>query len=96
MFFTLLFLLTSLHARELTTFEYGANAYKVEELAKTDEIVWGMEFVGPGHILFTKKNGKLALFELATKKADGIQWSACSQQRGAGGLTRHRPRSWLL
>jgi glucose/arabinose dehydrogenase len=85
----LLFIILSIlpaSAQELTRFKFDSLEYRVDQLLKTDEIIWGLEFVSQDHILFTKKNGKLGLFEMSTKKLTELSGLPAVHNVGQGGL----------
>jgi glucose/arabinose dehydrogenase len=87
MFFLLIILLVSpASAQELTRFKFDSVEYRVDQLLKTDEIIWGVEFITNDDILFTKKSGKLGLFNLSSKKLIELSGLPTVNNVGQGGL----------
>jgi glucose/arabinose dehydrogenase len=47
-------------------FESAGMQLKLEELLRTGEVIWAMDFVGPNTMIFTERSGQLKLLQLDT------------------------------
>lgn len=73
-------------SKEISTFEFESQKYRVDQLLETDDIIWGVEFITNDDILFTKKSGKLGLFNLKSKKLIELSGLPAVNNVGQGGL----------
>ncbi|MCO4753058.1 MAG: PQQ-dependent sugar dehydrogenase [Bacteriovoracaceae bacterium] len=66
----------------LSSFVYSQ---KLELVAKSDGVIWGMDFVSSNQIVFTHRDGSLKLLELTTKKITDLK-APKAEADGQGGL----------
>ena len=63
----------------------GAS-FEVEVLRKGLGIVWGIDFISPGTLIFTERAGKISLLEIATGRLTPLDNVPAVYHRGQGGL----------
>jgi glucose/arabinose dehydrogenase len=59
---------------------------RFEEILKGDDVVWGMDFLPDGRLLYSERGGKLFALDLATKKRVEIKGLPKVYAMGQGGL----------
>ena len=57
-----------------------------EVLVKQDDVIWGLDFLKDGRIIFTERGGKLYVYDPKTKKASLVSGSPAVHAVGQGGL----------
>ena len=70
-------------------FAAGGERFKVEEVISGRGVIWAMEFVSPRQIIFTERQGKLSLLQLASRQIIPISGGPAVKQLahvGQGGL----------
>ena len=63
-----------------------SSPFKVEEVYKTNDVVWGLCFLSPQEILFSEKQGRLSQMNLKTKKVTPVSGVPLVSPHGQGGL----------
>lgn len=88
MFKLLLILLLSfqVNAKTITTGTSEGVAFKVEQLATGNDIIWGLDFLSAEKILFTEKSGGLKKLNLKTKVVSILKGVPKVSTRGQGGF----------
>lgn len=61
-------------------------AYKVEVLLERKEVIWGFDFLTDGKIIFTEREGKMLVFDPATKVATELKGVPKVYTAGQAGL----------
>jgi aldose sugar dehydrogenase len=85
-FFLIIFLLsasTSLAGRTLTS---EGQQFQWEVLTRGRDVVWGFDFLPEGEVIFTERQGKVRLFNPATKKTLELTGLPAVHAVGQGGL----------
>lgn len=62
------------------------NHYVVNNLIKTNDIIWGFDFISPTQIIFTEKSGQLKITDLTQKKITSLTGLPDISLIGQGGL----------
>ncbi len=82
----LLFLPSPAGAETVLTGESEAMAYEVEEVADGQGVIWSMEFLGEGELLFTERRGKVKILDLASGGIRELSGVPDVWDSGQGGL----------
>lgn len=89
-FLTFLFLfctlLSSAMGKPILQGKSKGMAFQVEKVAEGLGIPWGMVFIGPSEILFTERNGRIAVLEPANGKITTLSGGPKVMHDGQGGL----------
>ena len=71
---------------EPMTFESEGMRLSLEELIRSDDVVWAMDFIDSSTMIFTERKGRLMLLDLETNEASEIDGGPLVFQEGSGGL----------
>ena len=63
----------------------GMRLY-LEELVRTDDVVWAMDFIDSNTMIFTERKGQLKLLDIKTNEVRRINGGPVVFQGGSGGL----------
>ena len=68
------------------TFESAGMQLELEEILRTGEVIWAMDFIDPNTLIFTERTGQLKLLDLKSKSVTLISGSPEVMQTPSGGL----------
>jgi glucose/arabinose dehydrogenase len=84
--FIFLFSLNCFSQEILLRFTSENQKLKLEKVLRTNDIIWGFDFLPNGEIIFTKKSGTLKIFNPKTQKTTEVSGVPKTQAIGQGGL----------
>jgi glucose/arabinose dehydrogenase len=70
----------------LLTMTLSANEPKLDELIKTDQVIWGFDFINPDQIIFTERSGKIKILNTKLKSVTDLGSPVPVFSKGQGGL----------
>ncbi len=79
------FFANSLGAKEIT-FESEGQKIKLEILTQGNGVVWGFDFISPEEIVYTERNGRIAVYNVKSKQTLFIPGTPAVSARGQGGM----------
>ena len=82
----ILFSSVELLAQSKKTYSSMGHRFTLEELAKTDDVIWGFDFLSDGRIIFTERFGKMKVFDPRRKGVFEIKGVPAVWAEGQGGL----------
>lgn len=97
-FFTFAFIFSSLFALALPAlaqdkvYESEGQKFRIEELLKRADVIWGFDFLPDGRIIFTERTGAVNLFDPKSKAVVAIEGTPKVWQRFQGGMLDVRVR----
>lgn len=60
--------------------------FRYEVLTKQDDVIWGFDFVDARRVIFTQRNGRIKILDLASKRVAEITGAPEVYENGQGGL----------
>lgn len=81
-----LFLSTMAEAASVDKNKLESQKFKVENLYKGEDVIWGFDFLDQTHLIFTQRDGKLMILDLVSKKAHEVSGAPKVFAESQGGL----------
>jgi len=85
-FVSLLFIFQIAYAQAVLEYKNNNVSFKLDELAKDLNVIWGMAFLEKNRLMFTQKSGQISILDLQTKATVNITGAPEILYEGQGGL----------
>lgn len=82
----IVFLSLDLSAQTKKTYSSAGHNFVFEEMTKTDDVIWGFDFLSDGKIIFSERSGKIKIFDPRRRGIFEVKGTPAVWAEGQGGL----------